>query len=147
MFEIGELDLEYLDRLINQNVWKAFATIHAGIHEQMRVILLYRFQKTKKGVAFGVGNPEKRKFLNDNDRGFFELANYLFVTEIIEEDFRDEILKFNKSRNKKLGHINVYKTEISDEDVKELCLDGIAIMGKLDEIIQDIFFGKAIIKH
>lgn len=149
MINIGKIDLEYLDRLLNQSVWKAFATIHAGIHNQMKLIILFKFKKQEKGVAFGDFRSSKKwEFLKDKKREFSELANYLFVTGIIEEDFRDEILKFNKHRNTKLGHINIYaENEISDEDIKKLCLDGIKIIKELDEIFQEILFGKIIIKH
>ncbi len=146
IIKIGKLDLEYLDGLLNKNVWKAFTTIHAGIHQQMKTILVYKFKKHEEGVAFGAGNSEKSKFLKD--RRFFELMNYLFVTGIIEEGFRKKIEDFNIGINKKLAHIDVYeKTETSDEDIKKLCLDGIEIIKELDKILQEIFFGKIIINH
>lgn len=140
LYKCNKLSLDYFDNLMKQNVWKAFATIHSGIHHQLRIILRYKFAKNEKGEPLG-NHPEKWKII-ENKR-FYNLVNDLFITGIITKDVKQKLLNFNSNRNKKLGHINIYeKSEISDDEIIKLCQQGLEIIKRLDKIIQNIFFTK-----
>ena len=134
----NKLSIGYFDRLLNENVWKAFATIHAGIHHQMKIILRYKFNKNEKEEF--IGNHEEKWNIIEK-KYFAPLVKDLFVIGLIDESLKSKLTNFNDSRNKKLGHINIYeKTEPSDNEIKQICLQGIDIVKELDEIIHDIIF-------
>ncbi len=136
----NKLSLEYFDNLLSENVWKALATIYAGIHHQMKIILRYRFNKNEKGEFLG-NHVEKWNIINK--KYFTPLFKDLFAIGLIEENLKSKLAKFNKVRNDMLGHINIYEhVEPSDDEIKQICLEGIEIVKELDKIIHDIFFPK-----
>ncbi|MBI2546903.1 MAG: hypothetical protein HYW23_00465 [Candidatus Aenigmarchaeota archaeon] len=138
LYNGNKLSLDYFDNLLKQNIWKAFATIHAGIHHQMKIILRYKFNKDENDQPLG-NHPEKWNIVNK--KYFAPLAKDLFILGIIKKDFEEEILRFNSDRNDKLGHINIYESaEPSDDEIKQICLNGVEIVKELDKIIHDTFF-------
>ncbi len=140
LYNCNKLSLKYFDELMKQNVWKAFAIIHSGIHHQMKIILRYKFRNNNAGKPLGY-HPEKWNIITQ--KRFFGLLNDLFITGLITKELKEKIEIFNKNRNEKIGHINVYDgTEISDEEIKEICMQGIDIIKDLDKVIQGIFFPK-----
>ena len=135
LYNCNKLSLDYLNKLVETNAWKAFATIHAGIHHQLCMILRYKFKKDNSL------NLHKEKWNIIKKKYFAPLVNDLFVVGLIENPLKTKLLDFNTKRNQKLGHINIYeKIEIPDEEIKEICLDGIEIIKELDKIIETIFF-------
>lgn len=138
----NKLSLNYFNDLIEKNVWKTFAIIYAGMHRQLRIILRYKFNKDENGKPFG-HHQEKWKIIEN--KLFAPLVKDLFITGIIDEPLKSKLLNFNNKRNKKLGHINIYDgKEISDEEIKELCENGIDICIALDNIIKSILFNKSV---
>ncbi len=136
----NKLSLEYFDKLINENVWKAFATIHAGIHHQMKIIMRYKFNKNEKGEFLG-NHVEKWNIISR--KYFAPLFKDLFAVGLINETLKSKLFNFNKARNDMMGHINIYEQiEPSDDEIRKVCLDGIEIVKELDKIIYDIFFPK-----
>ncbi|MBI4152218.1 hypothetical protein HY495_00775 [Candidatus Woesearchaeota archaeon] len=136
----NKLSLNYFNNLIETNIWKAFATIHAGIHHQLRIILRYKFDKDENGKPFG-NHKEKWKIIED--KSFAQILRDLFITGIIDEPLKNKLSNFNNKRNRQLGHINIYDgKEVSDEEIKELCKSGIEIGVSLDDIIKLILFRK-----
>lgn len=96
----------------------------------------YKFNKNDKGEPLG-NHPEKWKIIENKQ--FHGLVNDLFITGCITRDFKEKLLNFNRYRNKKLGHIDVYEhAEVPDKEVKKLCLDGLELVKDLDKIIQYI---------
>jgi hypothetical protein len=141
LYNCNKLSLEYFDKILNENVWKAFTTIHAGIHHQMRFILWY---KSIKNNEIASSTHPNKKWDLIYDKRFAGIVNDLFITGAIDENFKGKILTFNTHRNRKIGHIDIYEAkEPSDEEIRQICLEGIEIIKGLDEIIHNILFPKA----
>lgn len=134
----NKLSLNYFNNLIETNGWKAFATIHAGMHHQLRIILRYKFNKDEKDKPLG-HHEEKWKIIKN--KYFSPLVKDLFITGIIDKSLKNKLLNFNNERNKQLGHINIYDSkEVPDEKIKQLCESGIEICVALDDIIKSSLF-------
>ena len=138
LYYVGnKLSLEYFDNLINSNVWKAFATIHSGVHQQLRIILRYKYNKDKRGKPLGYHKEKWNIILR---KTFDNLIKDLFIIGIIEEPLKTKLIHFNLARNKLLGHIDIYeRTEVDDKEIEKICILGLEICILLDEIIKKIF--------
>jgi len=90
----NKLSLNYFNNLIETNIWKAFATIHWGIHHQLRIILRYKFNKDENGKPLSY-HKEKWKIIED--KFFAPLVKDLFITGIIDEPLK------GKPKNKVLN--------------------------------------------
>ena len=135
IYNIKGISLEYFQELVNSNVWKAFAIIYAGIHHQMKIILVY-----KDKIKVSTNNHAKRWTIINN-KSFFQCIDDLYIIEAINDELHQELKEFNTNRNKKLGHLDAYqKLDISDETINNICLHGIKLSKKLDKIIHSIFF-------
>lgn len=136
VYNIGGLSLEYFNTLIKENVWKAFAVIHAGIHHQMKIILTYYKDKVKTSA----NNHEIRWNLIDK-KTFSQCIDDLYIIEAIGDKLREELKRFNTDRNNKLAHLDPYKKrEINNEELKKVCDEGVEIARQLDKVIHDCFF-------
>ena len=136
IYNIGGLSLEYFNTLIKENIWKAFAVIHTGIHHQMKIILTYYKHKVKTLV----NNHEiSWKFIDK--KTFSQCIDDLYISEAIGDKLREELKRFNTDRNNKLAHLDPYKKrEITNEELKKVCEGGVEVARQLDKVIHDCFF-------
>jgi len=140
LYNGNKLDLEYFKELMEVNVWKAFATIHSGIHHQMKIILLYHSKGNRNRDFF---KHYRKRWKIIKRKMFHPLLNDLFVCGIINDNLHQEIADFNTNRNRKLGHINIYeKVEVPDKQIRTLCERGVKISKELDKILSSVLFSK-----
>jgi len=132
LYSCNKLSVGYFNRLIEENIWKAFLHIHSGLHHQIRIFL---WQEAN------LGNLTKPwdKF---SDTYFGTLTNEL-KGKVLDETLVADLKKFNQDRVEKFAHIDVYKKkELSDEEIKNLCKVGLNLLSRMDEEIKNIIFDK-----
>ncbi|MBI2657715.1 hypothetical protein HYX08_03395 [Candidatus Woesearchaeota archaeon] len=135
-----KLSKKYFEELIKENIWKALAVIHAGIHHQMRMIHHIHKFKTEKLL---INNPEKTWAFIQKKK-FSQITIDLYTIGLINDDLMEKIKGFNTMRNHKLGHIDIYSISNipSDKDIEEVCKKGMEVAIELDGVIHSILFSK-----
>lgn len=157
-FQVGVKTFGEIENLIESNCWKAFVWIHILLHRQMYMIYYYGTQRkplgytkinlklNEQGYASesiklnDVGeHNEKWGILTENVRFFGTLKNLCYSSSLINKNIYKELTDYNNYRNEKIGHPNTNEHLVPDEDVKELCKNGLKIVKELDGIYLELF--------
>jgi hypothetical protein len=129
---------EYLQKLINQNPYKAFVQIHATLQYQMRLALYLDKIGRIKNDDLG-----RRWSLLNTFQYFHQLTRICFITGIADANLYDKLTTFNRDRNQLIGHINPeLDKDISDVQVTEICKRGLELLRQLADRINDVLFGR-----
>jgi hypothetical protein len=137
--ETAKMNLEYIEKTLEENPYKAFIVIHAALHHQMQILIRYGYENVSK---YPGDHPAKWKLITkETFRTFSSCVNSLFIISLISKKLRDKLLKFNTDRNKIIGHIDVYKQdEPTIQTITKICRRGILLIKELDKDITYIFF-------
>jgi hypothetical protein len=128
----------YLQKMIEDNPYKAFVVIHATLQSQMRFALCYDKRERLRGDDFG-----KKWRLLGTYQYFGQLTKICFITGLIDSKLFDRLNTFNRDRNDLIGHIDPRATEdISDDQVKRICEQGLELVKELRARIMDVLFGR-----
>ncbi|MBI2106734.1 hypothetical protein HYT57_02010 [Candidatus Woesearchaeota archaeon] len=160
-FQLGRKKVEEIEELIDTNCWKAFVWIHVLLQQQLYHIYFFGIQKkplgyvkhseTKKNYSYGymgIRKAGKRK-TDEFDkkwklmekrvaRNFLPITHLCYSCSLIDDDTYNSLERYNKFRNSKIGHPTIHEYLASDEEVKESCKNGIALVRKLDKIYEKI---------
>lgn len=148
--QIGKKTIDEIKTLIETNCWKSMFWIHSLLLTQLQYLFYYTNQVkqlghknvdlrlNKEGFAKAEiklddveEHNKKWRKMEERLRSMDMAIDLCYARSLIDDEY-ENLKKFNKFRNKKMGHPTVSEYLPSDEEIKEICKLGLDIVEKLD---------------
>jgi len=116
-----------------QKYWEALFSLHTVIHYQLQFLLLQSFRGNQgKNLVDDSLQKTRWKLVQQNLRYFRETVDICFAAYVIDDVFRDKLIKFNQTRDK-IAHKLIHESVIP-ADLEKACSVGLELLGELENI-------------